>query len=420
MAFLLLLLAALAPPNVETVLRAPQIEKAMEIVDANKDWSIEELVTLTEIPAPPFGEEARAAAMMERFRILGLTKVWEDSEGNVFGERPGSGNGPTLVLSAHLDTVFPANTPISVTRDGTLFSAPGVGDNTVGLVTILTVLKALQEARVETAGTIIFMGSVGEEGTGDLRGVKHLFLDSELGKQVDLFVSVDGTDDKNVTNQALGSRRYRITYRGPGGHSWSAFGTPNPAFAMARTLAKLADLKLPADPRQSYNVGVVGGGTSINSIPDEIWMEVDLRGEDVGSLREMEERFLEFVDEGVDEENRARKLTGPVEAEKELIGDRPSGETPSDSPIVEVASEVTRHMLASRNIQLVRSSTDSNLPISLGIPAITIGGGGHGMGAHSTAESFDSTRWERGIRRVLGIAVALVGLPELAQETGAD
>ena len=406
----LLLVLALATPNVETVLHAPSIEKAMEIVDESQSWSLEELITLTEIPAPPFGEDARGAAMMERFRMLGLTEVWKDAEGNVYGERPGKGDGPTLVLSAHLDTVFPEETDVTVQRDRQRLLAPGVGDNSVGLVTILTVLKALEEAGVETSGTIIFMGTVGEEGTGDLRGVKHLFLESELRQRVDLFISVDGTDDKSVTNQALGSRRYRITYRGPGGHSWSAFGTPNPAFAMARTLTKLADLRLPPNPRQSYNVGVVGGGTSINSIPYEIWMEIDLRGENVEALAEMEQKFLGFVDEGVDEENRARALTGPVEAEKELIGDRPSGETPSDSPIVETAVAVTRSILDSRHVPLLRSSTDSNLPISLGIPAITIGGGGEGLGAHSTSESFDPTHWERGIRRVLGVAVALVGL----------
>ena len=415
MSLALFLLAALATtPNVDAVLTAPGVKKAMEIIDQSKAWSIEELITLTEIPAPPFEEDERAAAMMERFRRLGLTEVWEDAEGNVYGERPGTGDGPTLVLAAHLDTVFPPDTVITVQRDGNRMSAPGIGDNTVGLVTILTVLKALQEAEVETDGTIIFMGTVGEEGKGDLRGVKHLFLESELRKRIDLFVAVDGTS-KNIINQGLGSRRYRITYRGPGGHSWSAFGTPNPGFAMGRTLAKLAELRLPQKPRQSYNVGVMGGGTSINSIPDEVWMEIDLRGESVVALRQMEQKFLDFVDQGVEEENGARTLTGPVQVEKELIGDRPSGETPSDSPIVEIAVAVTRRILATRQVQLVRSSTDANLPISLGIPAITVGGGGEGVGAHSPSESFDPTNWERGIRRVLGIAVALVGLSEGAE-----
>lgn len=408
----LAVLAVQAAPDVGAVLTAPEVEKAMQIVDESKAWSIEELITLTEIPAPSFEEDERATAIMERFRRLGLTEVWKDAEGNVYGERQGTGDGPTLILSAHMDTVFPAGTAVAVQRDGEKLSAPGVADDTAGLVTILTVLKALQEAAVETHGTIIFMGTVGEEGKGDLRGVKHLFLESELRKRVDLFVAVDGTDDKNVTNQGLGSRRYRVTYRGPGGHSWSAFGTPNPAFAMARTLAKLAELKLAHRPRQSYNVGVVGGGTSINSIPSETWMEIDLRGEDVEALAQMEQKFLGFVDQGIEEENRVRSLNGRVEAEKELIGNRPSGETPSDSPIVETAVAVTRHMLATRHVQLVRSSTDSNLPMSLGIPAITIGGGGKGVSAHSLSESFDPTNWQRGIRRVLGIAVVLVGLPE--------
>lgn len=411
MTHLLLVLAAALGSNVGEVLSAPEIVRAMEIVDQSKPWCIEELIALTEIPAPPFGEDERAAAMMGRFRKLGLSQVWKDEEGNVYAERPGIGDGPTLVLAAHMDTVFPSGTVTTVRREGQRLAAPGVGDNSVGLVTLLTVLKALQEAKVKTDGTLIFMGTVGEEGTGDLRGVKHLFLLSPLRERVDLFVALDGTDDKNVTNQALGSRRYRVTYSGPGGHSWSAFGTPNPAFAMARSLAKLAELRLARNPRQSYNVGVIGGGISVNSIPSEVWMEIDLRGESVELLKKTEETFLRYVDEGVEEENRVRSLTGPLTVKKELIGDRPSGETPSDAPIVQTAVEVTRLILGNSQVQLLRSSTDANLPISLGIPAITIGGGGDGLGAHSISESFDPTDWERGIRRVLGVAVALVGLP---------
>jgi di/tripeptidase len=226
-----------------------------------------------------------------------------------------------------------------------------------------------------------------------------------------MFVAVDGTSDDDIVHRALGSRRYKITYRGPGGHSWGAFGTPNPGFAMARSLAKLAQLDVPKTPKQSYNVGVVGGGTSINSVPAEVWMEIDLRGEDVDILKKTEETFLRFVDEGVEEENLARTLTGPVRAEKELVGDRPSGEIPEDAPIVQTALEVTRRVVGIEEVELVRSSTDANLPISLGIPAITVGGGGEGADSHAPSESFDATNWERGIRRVLAIAVALVGLP---------
>ena len=409
----LLVLFAATPvqPDVEKVLSTPKIVRAMEIVDESKAWSVAELVTLTEIEAPPFEEDERGAAVMERFRSLGLTEVWKDEEGNVYGERPGSGDGPTVVLAAHLDTVFPRGSVTGVRREGNWMFAPGIGDNTVGLVTILTVLKALEEAQVETAGTLIFMATVGEEGRGDLRGVKHLFLKNPLRERIDMFVSVDGASDDDVIHEALGSRRYRITYRGPGGHSWGAFGTPNPGFAMARTLAKLAELEVSKNPKQSYNVGVVGGGTSINSIPAEVWMEIDLRGEDVNILKETEETFLRFVDEGVARENEVRSLTGPLRAEKELVGDRPSGEVAVDAPIVQTAVEVTRLVVGIDDVSLVRSSTDSNLPISLGIPAITIGGGGEGADAHAPAEGFDPTDWERGIRRVLAIAVAFVGLP---------
>ena len=302
---------------------------------------------------------------------------------------------------------FHAEASLASNGKGSGCSHRGIGDNTVGLVTILTVLKALEEANVETAGTLIFMGSVGEEGRGDLRGVKHLFLKSPLRERIDMFVSVDGTSDDDIIHEALGSKRYRITYRGPGGHSWGAFGTPNPGFAMARTHAKLAELEVSEKPKQSYNVGVVGGGTSINSIAAEVWMEIDLRGEDVGILKETEETFLRFVDEGVARENEVRSLTGPLRAEKELVGDRPSGEIPVDAPIVKTAVEVTRRVVGIEEARLVRSSTDSNLPISLGIPAITIGGGGEGADAHAPAEAFDPTDWERGIRRVLALAVAL-------------
>jgi acetylornithine deacetylase/succinyl-diaminopimelate desuccinylase-like protein len=315
-----------------------------------------------------------------------------------------------LVFSAHLDTVFPRGTDVTVKREGNRLAAPGVMDDTVGLVTLLTVLKALQEAGVETTGTIVFMGTVGEEGRGDLRGVKHLFLKSELGKQVDMFISVDGSGDETITNKGLGSRRYKITYKGPGGHSWGAFGTPNPGFALGRTLAKLGALEVPTSPKQSYNVGVIGGGTSVNSIPFEMWMEIDLRGEDVGILKDTEDKFLRFVDEGVDEENRIRGDKGKVSAEKELIGDRPSGEIPDDAPLVQTAVEVTRRLVGVSEVPLRRGSTDSNIPISLGIPAITIGGGGEGSGAHALTESFDPANWERGINRAMVIVLTMVGL----------
>jgi acetylornithine deacetylase/succinyl-diaminopimelate desuccinylase-like protein len=384
----------------------------MEIVEDNHEWSIDHLIALTEIPAPPFGEDERGEAFMERLRDLGLTKVWKDDVGNICGERPGTGDGPTLVLSAHLDTVFPIETDVKVKRDGEKLSAPGVYDDTVGLVAILTVLKALQEAKIETSGDIIFVGTVGEEGRGDLRGVKHLFQKSDLKDRIDLFISLDGAGDTGITNKGLGSRRYKITYKGPGGHSWGAFGTPNPGFAMGRTLAKLGALEVPTSPKQSYNVGVIGGGTSVNSVPFEMWMEIDMRGEDVRILKETEEKFLRFVDEGVEEENQIRNRNGEVSAEKELIGDRPSGETPDDALIVETAIEVTRRLVGVEEVRLGRGSTDSNIPISMGIPAITIGGGGKGKGAHALTESFDATDWSRGIQRALVIVVALVGLSE--------
>ena len=305
----LLLLAAVIAADVDTVLNNAQVQRAMQIVTASEGWAVEQLIELTEIAAPPFKEDARGEAYMERFRALGLEDVRKDEEGNVYGERPGVGDGPTLVLSAHLDTVFPEELDVTVRREGSVLSAPGIGDDTVGLAALLTVIKALNEADVKTEGTIIFMGSVGEEGLGDLRGVKYLFQKNPIRERLDMFISVDGTGDSTVTNKGLGSRRYRIAYKGPGGHSWGAFGTPNPGFAMGRTLAKLADLEVPTDPKQSYNVGVVTGGTSVNSVPFEVSMDIDLRGEDPEILRETEETFLRFVDEGVEAENMGRPTT---------------------------------------------------------------------------------------------------------------
>jgi acetylornithine deacetylase/succinyl-diaminopimelate desuccinylase-like protein len=351
-----LLLATLLSQNVDEVLSSQPVVKAMGIVEESNEWATNKLISLTEIPAPPFQEDERADAYMEYLRDLGLEKAWKDEEGNVYGERPGKSDGPTLVLSAHLDTVFPRGTDVTVKRDGNRLLAPGIMDDTVGLVTVLTVLKALQEAAVDTDGTIVFMGTVGEEGRGDLRGVKHLFLKSPLGDRVDMFISIDGSGEKTITNKGLGSRRYKITYKGPGGHSWGAFGTPNPGFAMGRTLAKLGALDVPTSPKQSYNVGVIGGGTSVNSIPFEMWMEIDLRGEDVGILKETEETFLRFVEEGVEEENRIRSRKGKVWAEKELIGDRPSGEVPDDAPLVQTAVEVTRRLVGVEEVPLRRGS----------------------------------------------------------------
>jgi tripeptide aminopeptidase len=406
----LLLLATLVSPNVEQILSSQSVVEAMGVVEESQEWAVEKLISLTEIPAPPFGEDERADVYMKYLEELGLDEVWKDEEGNVFGERPGKGDGPVLVLSAHLDTVFPEGTDVTVKRDGNRLAAPGVMDDTVGLVTVLTVLKALQDAAIETDGTVVFMGTVGEEGRGDLRGVKYLFQKSPLGERVDMFISIDGSGDERITNKGLGSRRYKITYKGPGGHSWGAFGTPNPGFAMGRTLAKLGALEVPTSPKQSYNVGVIGGGTSVNSIPFEMWMEIDLRGEDVGILKETEETFLRFVDEGVEEENLMRSRNGKVWAEKELIGDRPSGEVPDDAPLVQTAIEVTRRLIGVEDVRLGRGSTDSNIPISLGIPAITIGGGGEGSDAHALTESFDPTNWARGINRALVIVLAMVGL----------
>ncbi len=268
---------------------------------------------------------------------------------------------------------------------------------------MLAVIRALDEAHVETPGTITFVADVGEEGLGDLRGMKALFGES-LKDRIDKFISVDGTG-LSVTNVGVGSNRYRVTFKGPGGHSFGDFGMANPIQAMGRSIAKIDELQVPSQPKTTFNVGRVGGGTSVNAIPFEGWMEVDMRSADPASLKSLDDRFHAVIRQAAEEENRRWNNRGPVTVQAESVGVRPAGQTPADSPIVRTALEVTQAL--GTTVTLREGSTDSNVPMSLGIPAITIGGGGGGMGAHSLDESFDSRDSERGTERALLLAVAL-------------
>jgi len=336
------------------------------------------------------------------FQELGLENVRVDKAGNVLGDYPGAAPRPHFVLAAHLDTVFPEGTNVKVKRDGRTLRGPGIGDDCRGLAVLVAVIREMKKAHVQTPGSVTFVANVGEEGLGDLRGVKQLFNDT-LKDQIDRFVSIDGTG-VHVTNVAVGSHRYRVTFKGPGGHSFGAFGMVNPMGAMGRAIAKIQEMQVPKQPKTTFNVGRVGGGTSVNSIPFESWMEVDMRSSDPASLAAVDANFQKAVDQAVAEENQ-RWGRGTITVVKELVGDRPAGSTPESSAIVRTGLATATAL--GFNANLGEGSTDSNLPMSLKVPAVTIGGGGRGSNAHALDESFDTTDAWMGTQYALLLTVAL-------------
>jgi acetylornithine deacetylase/succinyl-diaminopimelate desuccinylase-like protein len=378
------------------------VKAAIEGLRASEPQTIEDQIRLCEVEAPPFKETKRAQLYAEMFKQIGLTNVRIDKEGNVLGEKAGGSRRPHLVFSAHLDTVFPEGTPVTVKREGTILRGPGIGDDCRGLAVVLAVARAMVKANLQTPGTITFVGTVGEEGLGDLRGVKYLFREGMKG-QIDRFVSIDGTG-LGITHIAVGSLRYRVTFKGPGGHSYGAFGMVNPIHALGRAMARVADFEVPREPKTTFNVGRIGGGTSVNSIPFEAWAEVDMRSADPAALQSLDAKFHKAMDDAVVDENvrwGSRQLT----VDKQLVGDRPAGRTPADSPIVVAAVSATKALGLA--VSLDEGSTDSNIAMNLKIPAITIDGGGRGTGAHALNETFDVTNSWQGTQRALLIAIAL-------------
>ena len=364
----------------------PQVRAALDAIRRDNAWTLDQQASICEIPAPPFKEAARAAEFRKRLEALGLTNVRIDAEGNVIGERRGTGPGPTVMISAHLDTVFPEGTDVKVKRAGTTMTAPGIGDDCRGLAVLLATAKAMQAAKVRTAGTVLFVGTVGEEGAGDLRGVRHLFTKEMPGK-VNYFISVDGTG-LDVTSRAVGSSRYRVTYKGPGGHSYGAFGMPNPIHALGRAIGKIGDIQVPTTPKTTFNVGLISGGTSVNSISATGAMDVDLRSESQAALDSVDARFRAAVAQALTEENaRWPQSRTRLTVEVKEIGKRPAGAQPDTAFVVRTALAAGRALGAAPETSA--SSTDANIPISLGIPAITIDGGGRGTGAHSLSEAYD-------------------------------
>lgn len=399
-----------AVAEVRRLLEDPRVQAAFRYLEETDDQTMADLIELTQIPAPPFMEEERGRRFMERLLEIGVDSAWVDAEGNVIGLRRGSGGG-TMVISAHLDTVFPEDTDVSIRQVGDTLFAPGIGDDTRGLTTVLAILRAMNASNIRTVQDVWFVGTVGEEGLGDLRGVKYLFR--EGGHPIDAFISIDGLGRHGITNAGLGSYRYRVAFTGPGGHSWGAFGLGNPIHALGRAVTRFDELAAeytarPGLPRTSYNVGRIGGGTSVNSIAFEAWMEVDMRSESTEALDGIDALFLQAMQEGLAEANAVRRRGEELVVEVEKIGDRPSGEIAEDEIFVQRAIAATE--LTGGLATLGRSSTDSNIPISMGIPAITIGGGGTGGGAHSLDEYYINREGPQGIQRAMLILLAQAGM----------
>jgi len=369
---------------------AQNFDAILETIKEDQAWTLEQQISICQIPAPPFKEAERGKEYARRLGTLGLTDIRTDSEGNVISRWPGSQlPKPLIVFSAHLDTVFPEGMDVTVKREGTKLKGLGMGDDCRGLAVVLTVAKAFQKHNAKFQGTILFVATVGEEGQGDLRGVRHLFT-KELKGQVDAFISVDGTSTPLVT-RGVGSNRYLVTYKGRGGHSYGAFGMPNPAHAMGRAVARIADIQVPETPKTTFNIGRVEGGTSVNSIPISVSMEVDIRSESAKELATLDERLRGALQAGLEgERNRWPDSKAPLDLEIKTMGLRPAAEPPDTLPIVQKAIAAGKR--AGVTIFATRAgSTDANIPMSLGIPAITIGGGGGAQGAHSIDEWYEDT-----------------------------
>lgn len=399
--------------EVAAIMASPAYRKAVDVLDRDHDRIVDDIIRFTEIASPPFGEDVRGDAYLEQLRAHGLTDVEKNAVGNVMGLRRGIGNGPLIVVAAHLDTVFPEGTNVTVRREGTKLFAPGIGDDTRSLAVLLGFMRAMDEAGIRTTSDILFVGDVGEEGLGDLRGIRHLFHEGKYKDRIKAFFTVDSPEMDNIATGGIGSRRWRVKFRGPGGHSYGAFGLVSPMNAMAQAVAELARVQVPAKPKTTYSVSVVGGGTSVNAIPNEVWIEVDLRSAAPAELARLEARFLAIIDHAVQGENHARSIAqGPITAETDLIGDRPAGSTAADADIVRHATAaITAHGFTPSH---VASSTDANIPMSLGIPAIKIGSGGTGGRAHSLEEWIDVAKDPslRGMSATLTAILAVAGVAE--------
>jgi tripeptide aminopeptidase len=385
------------------------------------NWQLE----MARIPAPPFGEAGRGEWFQERFRALELEDVHTDEMGNVFGIRCDRTGHPAkhgsaqqyIALSAHIDTVFPAGTPLNIRQQGNRLYGPGVSDNGAGATALLAVAAALRTAKVALGIPILFIGNVGEEGEGDLRGMRHIFSHARWKDSIRYSLVLDGAGSDTIVAEALGSRRFEIIVRGPGGHSWSDFGMPNPILVLARTIQTFSQTSLPSSPKTTFNVGVIRGGTSVNSIPESASMRVDIRSTSMAEMERLEaalrralEQAIEAESDASDRRTSSQRRASGLSYEIVPIGNRPAGELDANARILKVIRAVDAHLGNAAQIQ--RASTDANIPLSLGREAIAIGGGGVGGGAHTLQEWFDCSGRELGLKRIFLTLLALAGVSE--------
>ncbi|MBC3540605.1 M20/M25/M40 family metallo-hydrolase [Rufibacter sediminis] len=395
--------------EIKALAKNPAVKAAFKTIVDLEPQTHQDLITLTEIPAPPFKEEVRGRKYAEMLRAAGADSVWTDEVGNVLARRKGKNGTKTVVMEAHLDTVFPEGTDVKVKQKGDTLYAPGIADDTRGLAMVLSVLKTLEKTGLETEADVLFIGTVGEEGLGDLRGVKHLF--SEKGPKIDSYIAVDGTGIGSVTNRGLGSHRYRITFKGPGGHSSGAFGLANPHNALGRAIhyfAVEADKFTKEGIRTTYNVGVIGGGTSVNSIPFESWMEVDMRSESPERVEGIDKLLQAAVQRALQEENQMKRSGANLTVDVKLIGDRPAGGVDPGVALVQRSVAATRFLGTEPALRV--GSTNSNIPFSKNVPAVTIGSGGTGGGAHALEEWFVPKNTHLGTQRALLLLLSETGI----------
>ena len=375
-------------------------------------WQME----MARIPAPPFGESARGAWLAERFREVGLDDVRIDDVGNVFATHPGFGRR-YVALSAHIDTVFPANTPLNIRQQGSRIYGPGVSDNGAGVVALLGIASLLRNVRVRHALPFVFIGNVGEEGEGDLRGMRHIFSTPRWKDSIAYSLVLDGAGADTIVAEALGSRRFEVIVRGPGGHSWSDFGAPNPIVILSKAIETFTATPVPSAPKTTFNIGVIRGGTSVNSIPESASMKVDIRSTSMTEMERLEQSLRLALNRAVEDEtmaaemrSSAQKRPSGVSCEVVVIGNRPAGELPAGARILQLVRAVDVQLGNAAQVQ--RASTDANIPLSMGREAVAIGGGGSGGGAHTLQEWFDSNGRELGLKRILLTMLALAGVGE--------
>jgi tripeptide aminopeptidase len=404
------------PQEVARLSASPEVRSAFNWFRSQEPQLAQWQLEMARIPAPPFGEGTRAAWLAERFRELGLDDVRIDDVGNVFGIHPGYGRR-YISLSAHIDTVFPAGTPLNVHQQGTRLYGPGVSDNGAGVTALLALVALLRSVRLRHAMPFLFVGNVGEEGEGDLRGMRHIFATPRWKDSIAYSVILDGAGCDTVVAEALGSRRFEVIVRGPGGHSWSDFGAPNPIVVLARAIDSFSQTPVPAAPKTTFNIGVMRGGTSVNSIPESASMRVDIRSTSTAEMERLERMMRVCLDRAVDGERQTAPARGgsprkplSVTCEVLTIGDRPAGELEPNARILQVIRAVDAHL--GNVAQVQRASTDANVPLSLGREAIAIGGGGSGGGAHTLQEWFDCAGRELGLKRILLTMLALAGAAE--------